>query len=389
MWEPAATVPAGAAAFLRSLGQAADDALIAWASQTLADPPAVWADWLRGQGLAAYTCYRLRRAAALNRLPAELAQALQAAYYRAAGDAELHTRELVAVLDALAGAGVMPILFKGAALAYAAYPDPACRPMGDLDLWLGADAMPRAQAVLRDAGYLEHVQEARPPALLAGREGELQWVGTRPEQGLIELHYGVFPGEWVYRAAAVDSAAVNSRARPVTIEDRPARTLAPEDAVIQLAVHFAVNHQMAYPGVRGLLDVRLLTASSRVEWETVARRALDWRVRTAVWQVLSLADELLGLPQAGGALAALQPSSLRRRLLAHYASIDSVLRGRDLTGGPARFIYQLLLADRWRDAARLVFRALWPERAWLAARYGRSDWRTRRAHLLAAARGRV
>lgn len=389
MRQSATVVPAGMAQFLRCLAQEQDAELIAWAGGTPAPVAAAWAGWLRGQGLAAYACYRLRRAGALNSLSPELAQALRHAYYSAAGDAELHTCELAAVLAALAATGVTPILFKGAVLAHRVYPDPACRPMGDLDLWLTAETLPRAHAALTQAGYVEHVKDSRPPALVAGREGEVQLIGTRPGQGLVELHYGVFAGEWLFRTAAVDAAGVRCRATPVTVAGHAAWTLAAEDAVIQLAIHLAVNHQMAYQGVRTLLDICLLARSSAVDWAVVAQRARDWRVRTAVWQVLSLADRLLGLPSAAPALGALQPSPLRRRLLAHYANPDSLLAGRDLTRGPARFIYQLLLADRPRDAARLLFRALWPEPAWLAARYGRAGWRVRGAHILSVLRGRV
>ena len=55
----------------------------------------------------------------------------------------LHTSELTGVLDALDAASVTPVLFKGAVLAYTVYPDPGCRPMGILDLWIDLDAMPR------------------------------------------------------------------------------------------------------------------------------------------------------------------------------------------------------------------------------------------------------
>jgi len=384
VWQPSAVVPPDAASFLHALAGNAE--LAAWVAGR---PDPSWADWLGGQGLAAYACHRLRRTGAFDRLPSTLAQPLTAAYYRTAADAELHTRELAAVLDALAAVGITPILFKGAALAHLVYPDPACRPMGDLDLWLAAAEMPAAVAALQAAGYRRHVKDTRPVELQADREGEIQLAGAQPGQGLVELHYGVFAGEWLHRTASVDGVGIAARAVPVTVAGRPARTLAPEDAVIQLAVHLAVNHQMAYPGVRGLLDVCLVARSRPLDWAAVSRRARAWRVRTAVWQVLSLADTLLGLPEAGPALAALRPSALRRRLLARFVTPDSVLAGRDITGGPARFIYQLLLADRPCDAARLFARALWPEDAWLAARYGRGGWRTRTAHLRAAVRGRI
>ena len=101
--------------------------------------------------------------------------------------------------------------------------------------------MPAAVAALQTAGYRRHVKDTRPVELQADREGEIQRAGAQPGQGLVELHYGVFAGEWLHRTAAVDSAGVAGRAEPVTVAGRRAATLPPEDAVIQLAVHLAVN----------------------------------------------------------------------------------------------------------------------------------------------------
>ena len=112
------------------------------------------------------------------------------------------------MLDVLVAAGVTPVLFKGAVLAYTAYPDPACRPMGDLDLWIDLDAMPRAQAALESLGYVQRLKVERPLALQAQREGEIQLVGRAPGSGLVELHWGVFAGEWLHRAAAVDDGGI-------------------------------------------------------------------------------------------------------------------------------------------------------------------------------------
>ena len=176
---------------------------------------------------------------------------------------------------------------------------------------------------------------------------------------------------------------------PVTVIGRAAWTLAPEDAIIQLAVHLAVSHQMAAPGLRGLLDVVLLARTQPVDWPAVVERARGWRVAAATWLVLGLADALFGLPGAQAAIAGLQPGRVRRRLLGRLVGTDSMLAGRDLTRGPLRFVYQLLLVDRNRDAARLLGRALWPEREWLMLRYGASTPAVQWRHLFAALHGRV
>jgi hypothetical protein len=384
--QPSVGYPQGAVSLLRALVAPDTAALGVWA--TTARPDARWADWLLRHQLASFAFYRLRQAGVLARLPAEFSGALRGMYYNAAGDAELHRRELADVLAVLDAAGVTPVLFKGAVLAYTAYPDPACRPMGDLDLWIDLEAMSRAQAALEGLGYVQRLKAERPVALQAQREGEIQLVGRTPGSGLIELHWGVFAGEWLHRAAAVDDGGIRGRAVFVTIAGRPALMLAPEDAIIQLAAHLAVNHQMAAPGLRGLLDVALLARSQPVNWQAVAERARGWRVAAATWLVLDLADALFGLPDAA-AIAGLRPRRMRRGLLSRFVGADSMLAGRDRTRDPRRFVYQLLLVDRNRDAARLLGRALWPERGWLALRYGIVTPSIRWRHLFAALRGQV
>lgn len=378
--------PPAATSFLSALVAADAAVLRAWAAMS---PDPAWGEWLHGQGLAAYAFHQLRAAGALASLPSALHTALRGHYYTAAGDAELHVRELAAVLDVLAEAGVAPIIFKGAALAFTAYPDPACRPMGDLDLWLTAEAMPRAQAALEAAGYRQRIKGARPLALQAQQEGEIQLVSRQPGHGLVELHWGVFAGEWLRQVAAVDSAGLRCRAVPVTLAGRPAWTLAAEDAIIQLAVHLAVNHQMAYPGARGLLDVALVAASGPVDWDAVVERARAWRVATATWLVLALTAELFGLRDVAAASMRLRPTTARQWAVARFTDAQAVLNGQDITHTPVRFIYQLCLIDRPQDAARLLGHALWPDRGWLMARYGSAALGMRVRHLLAAARGRV
>lgn len=360
---------------------------MAWAARE--PPDAAWVAWLAAQGLAAFACYRLRAAGVLSRLPAAAQAALRGAFYGAAGDAELHDRELAAVLVGLAAAGVTPVVFKGAALAHTAYPDPACRPMGDLDLWAAADEMPRAQAALEALGYVQYVKPHRPAAFQAQAEGEIQLCGRTPGSGLVELHWGIFPGEWLRRTAAVEHTEIYARAVPAALVGQPVQILATEDAMLQLAIHLAITHQFAASAVRGLMDIALLARSEPVDWTLVVQRAAAWRVGVATWQALALARTLIGLEEAGPAIAALTPPAGRRALLRLLVNERSLLDMRDLTRGPARFLLQLLLVDRPADAVRLLWRAIWPEPAWLALRYGTATPRIRARHLWSALRGRV
>ena len=56
---------------------------------------------------------------------------------------------------------------------------------------------------------------------------------------------------------------------------------------------------------------------------------------------------------------------VRPELVPPRRILDGTLRD----GGRFRWLLLLLLADRSRDALRLIARTVWPEPAWLAARY--------------------
>ena len=153
VWQPPEWSPPGAVTFLHALLEG--DGLSEWIG---VKPDGRWADWLHQQGLAPYVWRELKVHGTTSALPPEVGEGLRTRYYRAVADAQLHTAELRTVLSCLDAAGVTPILFKGAALAYTAYPDPACRPMDDLDLWIDPEAMAAARAALCAIGYRERVK---------------------------------------------------------------------------------------------------------------------------------------------------------------------------------------------------------------------------------------
>ena len=79
----------------------------------------------------------------------ELAREARAASLREA----LRRRELVAALDALAAAGVRPILLKGTPLAYTVYEEPGLRPRGDTDLLIRREDREKLGRALGALGY--------------------------------------------------------------------------------------------------------------------------------------------------------------------------------------------------------------------------------------------
>ncbi len=343
-------------------------------------------EWLRQQGLAPLTWYMCNTPSSLS---PEIREQLQHLYYSAVGDAELHRRELHTVLRSLQAAGIWPVAVKGAALCWTVYPDPACRPMGDLDLWIRSEELPGAQKMLRDLGYRQVSNPDRPPELMEHFGGEIHMTGAGDGSGLVELHLSIYLGEWLRRTASIDEAAVRERVVRLWWNETPLDVLLPEDALIHLVTHLAINHQLSFFTMRGLVDIALLARYYPVDWNIIVQRARTWRVATAVWLVLSLAVDLAGLAEATEAARQLQPSALRRRLIGRFANAEALVMMRDLSASKWRYVFLLLVIDRGRDALRLVGRALWPEREWLVARYGHYSFVTRLQHLFGAVRGRI
>ena len=219
--------------------------------------------------------------------------------------------------------------------------------------------------------------------------GERQMVGTRPDTGLVELHWGVFAGEWLQRTARIDEHAIRQRLCPTELLGQPVALLAPEDAVLQLLVHTGVNHQFSMSVLRSLIDVTLLARSTPLDWAAIADRARAWRIATVTWLGLALAIDLVGLSEARSMLPRLAPSRLRQAGLMRLVNPQRIIALTDVRASRSRFVLLLLLIDRPRDIFKLVIRTLWPEREWLIARYGQYTLVTRLRHFFNALGGKI
>ena len=262
------------------------------------------------------------------------------------------------------------VLLKGAAVASSAYRDRSFRPMSDLDIWVQDDDMPRAVENLLGLGFRQEPNlPHRPSALQRRSAGELVFRPARGGHGLVELHYGAFPGWWIQRVAHPDTEGLWRRAEPMG-PGRHALRLAAEDAVLQTAFHVAVN-QFGQAPLRGMMDLAVLARTRALDWDAVAERASAWRLKTATWLVLDTAHRMIGLPGCDVAVSQLRPARVRRAALRAFVTPRALLSGRDLTRKSRRHLFMLGLVDRPRDGACLLGRTLWPETWWIAARYGR------------------
>jgi hypothetical protein len=250
------------------------------------------------------------------------------------------TVHLERCLAALRATGVRTLVLKGAALALAHYPDPALRPMGDLDLLVSPAQWPAAARALEALDWVVE-DTAEHGAALAG-----------PGGARLELHGALASCPSVFPISFDDVYG-----RSVALAGFDGRRLGDEDTLVHLALHTAFQHGFRarlghYVDLErllgGPLDIRRLIVLA-----TAARASRPLAASLAVAKVL------LGLSP---------PADLDRSLDGH---VPAALRGWmaekserpwELLDGPGLARARWLLADGLVCRARLLAGTLWPGR---------------------------
>jgi hypothetical protein len=326
--------------------------------------------WLAKQGIAPYLRHRLRQNGLLVRLPSEVATRLTLGYsLSAVHEAVQHEGTLAGVLETLATAGIEVVVLKGMAFAHTIYPAPHLRPKSDIDLWIQPAQLPHAIEHLTAIGF-RLADGERAQGVQTWQEGEIALVFGATSAFRIELQFPPMRGLWARQCATIDHTTLWQRTVPVTIAGQPARVLSTADALIHVAYHQAINHQFTYPcWLRSLLDIHLLVKEGKPQWDVLVASARAWNLQTVTWTVLTLAQRLLGTPIPSEVLANLAPSTTQQQMIRRLDLERIILEAHPADYQLRRYAVQIALTDHPVDSLRLMGRALFPDSAWLRARY--------------------
>jgi hypothetical protein len=179
------------------------------------------------------------------------------------------------LLGELQGAGVKPVLLKGAASVVSGlYGDPAERIMADIDVLIAPHQIHKAEAALRSCGYRD---ADKPPRRWAKPRNLLHHLPSLvpPEGGFgVELHteLGNADCRRVLPAGGVLERAVSFPWRGHTVF-----VPSPADAVIHNIVHAQLNHRLHERGMvqlRQLRELAMLALRHRddLDWAVVQRK---------------------------------------------------------------------------------------------------------------------
>ena len=162
------------------------------------------------------------------------------------------------------------VALKNGGIARGIYPCPGCCPMGDLDVLVEKKDFRAAHAILLDQGYrFEYRSPLEETDLKAAEEsgGAEYWkILPNGEKLWLELQWRPVAGRWI--RPDQEPSAEELMARSMPIPDTAVRLLAPEDNLLQVALHTAKHSYVRAPGFRLHTDVDRIVRRQVIDWQT-------------------------------------------------------------------------------------------------------------------------
>jgi hypothetical protein len=225
--------------------------------------------------------------------------------------------QLAELLTACAAHHVDALVLKGALLAPAIYPDPALRPMNDIDLLFRPDDLPRVGPILESLGYCgKHKSADFGPGVTkhlstyrrAGSEGNTPnpYLSAHADR-TIEPH-GSLEESWFGLKVDV-TPGVWARAVPLTLHGQPAFRLSTADSLLHLAVHAVFHAIMGSSMFVQLYDIRQLLAvwGDEIHWPQLLSFTRTVRAQPFLYAGLYWANRLYRAPVPAEPLIDLLP----------------------------------------------------------------------------------
>lgn len=299
-------------------------------------------------------------------VPPAILNHLQKEYYTAHCQRILRDRELSRIMTALESADTPALLFKGAALAHTAYPNPALRTMGDIDILVRETQVESARQVLEELGY-----KYQPELPQRFNPFNTQFTGEsvfRRTMGrtltLVDLHWALFTIEIIRRTTAIDLEALWTRAVPIKIEGATVFGLAPVDQLMHICLHLSMH---GFMHLVGYVDILQIVAAGQIDWDVFVHCVRQRHLCIACYFPLWWARHAWNANVPPWVLEALEPDRLRRQL-GRWMLVRGIWREPD-TGHAWDHLVQLLIVDRFTDLAKALLWLLFPGPAWLQERY--------------------
>jgi len=272
----------------------------------------------------------------------------------------------------LAKEGIRLVALKNGGIARGIYPCPGCCPMGDLDVLVERRHFRQAHQILLGAGYnfefRSPLEEAELEAAEKGGGAEYWKMLPGGEKLWFELQWRPVAGRWI--RPDQEPTADELMARSVPIAGTAVRLLAPEDNLLQVALHTAKHTYVRAPGFRLHTDVDRIVRRQPIDWQLFTERVIKLQVKTAVYFSLSIPKILFGTPIPDEVLRQISPARWKEQLISRWLERAGIFNPDERKFSPPAYIaFTSLLYDDHSGLRRAIF----PDSDWMHERYGFSS----------------
>lgn len=296
----------------------------------------------------------LRDRGPLGEADAAMSRRLEAAERQAAIAERVRARELGRVLGELAQAGVLPVMFKGQALAYTCYRRPHLRPREDVDFLIPRTQVDEADRTLLSLGYAR--------ANLIGGDWVMPQRQYRREwpagvEHVLDVHWQL-ANPVVFRSVLTFDDVARCAVAIPALGDY-ARAPSDVHALFIACVHRVAHHNDS-PQLIWLHDIHLLASRlSTDEWHAFEALAVATEMRAVCRR---------GLTLAAGAFETRLPAGLIDRLECGRREASAAFLGGQ-TGELAIQLSNWRSLATWSARRQLLEEHLFPSASYVLAKY--------------------
>lgn len=235
-------------------------------------------------------------------------------------------------------AGIRAVAMRGIVLAHSLYPDPAMRPMHDIDLLIRPVDREKFHAAMETAGHI-------PTAYFRS-----QYVYTI-NNVIVEVHWQLLSNKR-YREKIDSSTLVSSAVRVETANSHFYR-LADTWEIIGLVVHAFTHHNLSQ--LFSLIDIGLFMVNKEIKWREVARLSEEMGIAKMMHLTFAFTNHLFGLGLNGTVLEHFSPENKNAEKY-FPAYFNQALTGINLSTHIAIKQSQFYVAETWGGKGREFLR---------------------------------
>ena len=218
------------------------------------------------------------------------------------------------------------VALKNAGITKAIFKNNACSPMGDLDLLVRSKDFRKAhEIILNDLDFTfkfrsEFEEEDLEEAFRGG--GTEYYKIVDGHKVWLELQWRPIAGRWIQPHNEPDGD--NLMDNSIEVENSNIRILAPEDNLLQVALHTAKHSYVRAPGFRLHSDVDRIVRFQAIDWKKFEEKVCNLKIKTAVYFSLYFASQLIKTPIPDFILSSLKPSWLRKKMILQFINKSGI-----------------------------------------------------------------